>query len=100
MTTVAGHHIPDEWNKGDQLHLEVYARFLKIKDTADQNALMHFAQDLIMDSLDDKRQVTVDDAIALGNFLDTCIEIDHIIRKYLGATYITDYLNTLEEDDE
>jgi hypothetical protein len=44
--------------------------------------------------------VTDTDVIALDNFLDTCLQAEHIIRKYLGPNYITDYIETLEETDE
>jgi hypothetical protein len=100
MTVIAGDHMPDEWNIGDQIHLEVYARLAKLMEVGEHNALMFFANELIMDAVERNRDVTDTDVIALDNFLDTCLQAEHIIRKYLGANYITDYIETLEETDE
>jgi len=100
MTVIAGDHTPDEWNIGDQIHLEVYARLTQILTIGEHNALMFFAHQIIMDSVERNRDVAADDVIALDNFLDTCLQAEQIVRKHLGPNYIADYLETLEETDE
>jgi hypothetical protein len=100
MTKVAGGEENIEWGVGDQLHLELYTRLHELQRLAHHNALVWFANDLMADHIEDHVHLTDDEDIALDNFLDAAIEADRIVRKHLGQTYVDDYMETLEEENE
>jgi hypothetical protein len=100
MNATAGEEMPERWDIADEVHLEVYARVTEIIRLADYNALMFFAHQLLVDGTDKHFDVSDEHAIALDNFLDQCVEVDRIIRTNLGNTYITDYLDAMEDTDE
>lgn len=100
MNATVGDDIPEQWDIADEVHLEVYARVSEIIRLADYNALMFFAHQILVDGTDKRVAVSDEHAIALDNFLDLCVQVDSIIRTNLGNTYITDYLEAMEDTDE
>ena len=100
MTAIASGDIPEEWGLGDQLHLEVYTRLSRIADLGEYSAVVWFANDLIIQHALGKRKLSDDDIIDLDNFLDSALMADQTIRRYLGDNYITDYMNTLEDEND
>ena len=100
MTAVASGDLPEEWGIGDQIHLEVYTRLSRIADLSELNAIVWFANSLIIDHVADKINVTDDDIIDLDNFLDHALLIEATIKRYLGDNYIQDYLDTLEDEND
>jgi len=100
MTAVASDDIPDEWGLGDQIHLEVYTRFSRIADMGEYSAICYFANQIIIDHVEGVRTIDDDIIIELDNFLDDALLIDQTIKRILGDNYITDYMKTLEDDNE
>jgi hypothetical protein len=67
---------------------------------ADNNALVFFADTIILD--DDNKKIDLDpeDGALLSHFLDLALEADTVVKKYLGKTYVQDYLETLTEGED
>lgn len=100
MTAIASGDIPEEWGIGDQVHLELYTRLSNIADLGEFNAIIYFANQLILDHVDKKRAIDDDDLIALDKFLDHALLTNRIVKQYLGDNYVTDYIETLEDNDD
>lgn len=106
MTAIASGDMPDKWTLTDQVQLETYSFISEVIRLADTNALMFFAHGLLATALDDdipakhKPQLTDEEFMNLDHYLAMSVDIDMIIRKYLGHNYIQDYLDKLEDDDD
>lgn len=102
MTAIASDNLEpsDEWGVGDEIHFELYMRLTELSRLSEHNALTYFANTLMVDAADGKRQLDDEEILDLDAFMDMCIHVDHIVQKHLGKEYIADYIATLEDNDD
>lgn len=100
MTATASEDLPEEWGPMDEIHMEVWKHVEHLTEVADNNALVFFADTIILD--DDSKKIDLDpeDGALLSHFLDLALEADTVVKKYLGKTYVQDYLETLTEGED
>ena len=98
MTAIASDDTPEEWSKWDDIAVEVFSRIDHITRLADFNALVFFADELLIDD-EDNLELDDEDAATLRDFLELSQQTDTIIQKHLGPSYITDYIETIETED-
>jgi len=99
MTAIAADDTPEEWSMFDDIAVEVYSHFDTVERLADFNALIFFADRLLLDDEVHKVDLDEDDAVILHNFIDDAIKVEAIITKHLDINYISDYLETIETED-
>ena len=99
MTATASDDIPEEWSQWDDIAVEVFSRIDHVTRLGDFNALVFFADELLIDD-EDNLELDDEDAATLRDFLDHAIQADTIIQKYLGKDYIADYIETIETEEE
>lgn len=99
MTTTASDDIPEEWGIIDDIHLKVYKSVMEVQDVAEHNALVYFADELLINDSINRVDVDPDDAAKLVAFITNAIDSNKIVQKYLGTTYVQDYIQQFEEDD-
>ena len=99
MTATASDDLPEEWSQWDDIAVEVFSRIDHITRLGDFNALVFFADELFAD--DEANLIDLDeDAATLSQFLDDAQQVDLIIQKHLGQSYIDDYIETIETEEE
>jgi hypothetical protein len=99
MTATASDDLPEEWSQWDDIAVEVFSRIDHVTRLGDFNALVFFADELFAD--DEANLIDLDDdAATLSQFLDDAQQVDLIIQKYLGQSYIDDYIETTETEEE
>ena len=99
MTATASDDLPEEWSQWDDIAVEVFSRIDNITRLGDFNALVFFADELFAD--DEANLIDLDDdAATLSQFLDDAQQVDLIIQKHLGQSYIDDYIETIETEEE
>jgi hypothetical protein len=99
MTAIASDDLPEEWSQWDDIAVEVYSHIDHITRLGDFNALVFFADELFLDHEVNKIELDEDDATILRDFLDLAMKADTTIQKYLGPSYINDYIETIETED-
>ena len=100
MTAIASDDTPEEWSLFDDIAVEVYSHIDAVERLGDFNALIFFADRLLLDDDIHKIDLDEDDAVTLHNFIDEAIKVESIITKYLDINYIRDYLETIETEDD
>jgi hypothetical protein len=99
MNATASDDLPEEWSQWDDIAVEVFSRIDHVTRLGDFNALVFFADELFAD--DEANLIDLDDdAATLSQFLDDAQQVDLIIQKYLGQSYIDDYIETIETEEE
>jgi len=99
MTATASDDLLEEWSQWDDIAVEVFSRIDHITRLGDFNALVFFADELFAD--DEANLIDLDDdAATLSQFLDDAQQVDLIIQKHLGQSYIDDYIETIETEEE
>lgn len=100
MNTTLGDDTPDGWGITDDISLQMLIHVQEIAEVAEHNALVFFAHRLIIDDMEDERALLDDDMELLDAFMDQAVAVDKIVKRYMGDNYISDYIESLEEDDE
>jgi hypothetical protein len=100
MTATASDDLPEEWSQWDDIAVEVFSRIDNITRLGDFNALVFFTDELFLDHEVNKVELDEDDIITLRDFLDLAQQTDTIIQKHLGQSYIDDYIETIETEEE
>lgn len=100
MTATASDDLPEEWSQWDDIAVEVFSRIDNITRLGDFNALVFFTDELFLDHEVNKVELDEDDIITLRDFLDLAQQADTIIQKHLGPSYIDDYIETIEMEEE
>lgn len=100
MTATAAEELPEEWGPIDEIHMEVWKHTEHMIEVADNNALVFFADELISDDLTKVIELDPEEGETLQDFIDMALDVDKIVKKYLGKEYIQDYLKTLTEGEE
>lgn len=99
MTATASDDIPEEWGMIDDIHLTVYKSVMEVQDVAEHNALVYFADELLINDTIHRIDMDPEDATKLMSFIGNAIDSHKIVQKYLGTTYVQDFIQQLEEDN-
>ena len=93
---------PEHWSTWDDIAVEIHTVRDTIERLGDYNTLVFFTDQLLALEAEGEVELDDDDINMLEDFHDDATTIDKRIQKHLGKDYITDYIETIdtEENDD